>query len=79
MATAPRPELALAPGAAHRVEDDVRALSFSVEPEPDGARQDYSLQSAPTLPLNDAAAFLAGMKVLTAASRVEIGQVEHSV
>ena len=48
---------------------DVRALSFSVELAPDGAnpiRQDYSLQSATTLPMNDAAAFLAVMKVFTA-------------
>jgi len=50
---------------------DVRALSFSVALAPDGAspaRQDYSMQSATTLPLNDAAAFLAVMKVLTGSS-----------
>jgi hypothetical protein len=50
---------------------DVRSLSFSVEYAPDGAntaRQDYSMQNATTLPLNDAAAFLAMMKVLTASS-----------
>ena len=50
---------------------DVRALSFSIELAPDGAnpaRQDYSMQSAPTLPLNDAAAFRAVMNVLTASS-----------
>jgi hypothetical protein len=48
---------------------DVRALSFCIELAPDGAnpiRQDYSLQSATTLPMNDAAAFLAVMKVFTA-------------
>jgi hypothetical protein len=50
---------------------DVRALSFYVELPPDGAnptRQDYSMQSASTLPLNDAAAFRAVMNVLTASS-----------
>ena len=46
---------------------DVRSLSFFIEPAP-GARQDYSMQSAATLPLNDASAFLAMMKVLTAPS-----------
>ena len=50
---------------------DVRALSFFVELAPNGAnlvRHDYSMQSATTLPMNDAAAFLAVMKVLTASS-----------
>ena len=50
---------------------DVRALSFSVELASDGAnhtRHDYSMQSATTLPINDATAFLAVMKVLTASS-----------
>jgi hypothetical protein len=53
---------------------DVRSLSFSVELAPGGAasatvsRQDYSLQNATTLPLNDAYAFLVAMKVLTASS-----------
>ncbi len=50
---------------------DVRALSFSIELATDGAnpaRQDYSMQSAPTLPLNDAAAFRAVVNVLTASS-----------
>jgi len=55
---------------------DVRSLSFSVDLTCDGAaanganlaRQDYSLQNAPTLPINDARAFLATMKVLTASS-----------
>jgi hypothetical protein len=45
---------------------DVRSLSFWVELGP-GVRRDYSLQSAKTLPLNDAAAFLAVIKVLAAA------------
>jgi hypothetical protein len=51
-------------------------LSFSVEFAPGGAatsgakisRQDYSMQNATTLPLNDAHAFLVTMKVLTASS-----------
>src|SRR5271165_2542467 len=50
---------------------DVRALSFYIELPPDGAnpaRQDYSMQSASTLPLNDAVAFRAVMNVLTAPS-----------
>jgi hypothetical protein len=50
---------------------DVRSLSFYIELTPDdsnSARQDYSLQSATTLPMNDAAAFLAVIKVLTASS-----------
>jgi catalase len=44
---------------------DVRSLSFSVE-LPTGGRQDFSMQNATTLPINDARAFLATMKVLTA-------------
>jgi hypothetical protein len=55
---------------------DVRSLSFSVEIAPNGAassnakisRQDYSMQNATTLPINDAHAFLTVMKVLTASS-----------
>jgi len=50
---------------------DVRSLSFSIEPVPNGSnptRWDYSMQSATTLPLNDAAAFLAVIKVLTASN-----------
>jgi hypothetical protein len=50
---------------------DVRSLSFSIEPVLDGSnptRRDYSMQSATTLPLNDAAAFLAVIKVLTASN-----------
>jgi hypothetical protein len=53
---------------------DVRALSFSVDLTRSGTavppvkvdRQDFSLQNATTLPINDAPAFLATMKVLTA-------------
>jgi hypothetical protein len=49
---------------------DVRALSFSIdlsaEASAKNARQDYSMQNATTLPINDAQAFLAVMKVLTA-------------
>ena len=54
---------------------DVRSLSIAVDLTRDGtlppaggaARQDFSLQNATTLPLNDARAFVATMKVLTAA------------
>jgi hypothetical protein len=53
---------------------DVRSLSFSVDltqgqtsvPGAKADRQDFSLQNAPPLPINDARAFLAVMKVLTA-------------
>jgi hypothetical protein len=53
---------------------DVRSLSFSVDLTRDGAavskapagRQDFSMQNATTLPLNDSPAFLAIMKLLTA-------------
>jgi hypothetical protein len=50
---------------------DVRSLSFYVELARDDAnpmRQDYSMQSATTLPMNDAAAFLAVMRILTASN-----------
>lgn len=55
---------------------DVRSLSFSVDLTRDGkvipdsnvTRQDFSLQNAPTLPINDAPAFLAIMKLLTASN-----------
>jgi hypothetical protein len=55
---------------------DVRSLSFSVDLTRDGAavsdanvgRQDFSLQNATTLPINDSPAFLATMKLLTASS-----------
>jgi hypothetical protein len=54
---------------------DVRSLSFYVELVPSSgvntSRQDYSMQNATTLPLNDAHAFLATMKVLTASSPVK--------
>jgi hypothetical protein len=52
---------------------DVRSLSFSVDLTRDGtspaggsSRQDFSMQNATTLPINDSPAFLATMKVLTA-------------
>jgi hypothetical protein len=54
---------------------DVRSLSFSVALALDGAsaaggtlRQDFSMQNATTLPINDSPAFLATMKVLTASN-----------
>jgi hypothetical protein len=55
---------------------DVRSLSFSIDLTRDGTavpaagveRQDFSLQNATTLPINDARAFLATMKLLTASS-----------
>ena len=55
---------------------DVRSLSFSVDltpgvtvaPDASVARQDFSLQNAKTLPINDSTAFLAIVKVLTASS-----------
>jgi hypothetical protein len=55
---------------------DVRSMSFSVDLKRDGSlgtgtspsRQDYSLQNTKTLPINDAAAFLALAKLLTASS-----------
>jgi hypothetical protein len=54
---------------------DVRSLSFSVDLSRDGAspagdtfRQDFSMQNATTLPINDSPAFLATMKVLTASN-----------
>jgi len=57
---------------------DVRSLSFSVDLTQDGApvpganvgRQDFSLQNATTLPINDSPAFLAIMKVLTASNPI---------
>jgi hypothetical protein len=58
---------------------DVRSLSFSVDltrngtetPENSVTRQDFSLQNAATLPINDARAFLATMKVLTARNPIK--------
>jgi catalase len=49
---------------------DVRSLSFSVDLTPDGTagRVDFSLQNTTTLPINDARAFLAVMKLLTASN-----------
>ncbi len=55
---------------------DVRSLSFSVDltrdgtapASPGGGRQDFSLQNTTTLPINDACAFLAIMKLLTASN-----------
>lgn len=55
---------------------DVRALSISVDltrggttvPADGVGRQDFSLQNATTLPLNDTRVFLATMKVLTASN-----------
>lgn len=57
---------------------DVRSLSISVDlardraaiPEANVGRQDFSLQNATTLPINDSPAFLALMKVLTASNQV---------
>jgi hypothetical protein len=56
---------------------DVRSLSFSVDLAGDGAnafapnggRQDFSMQNATTLPINDSAAFVAIMKLLTASNQ----------
>ena len=56
---------------------DVRSLSFSVDLTRNGVaalgangggRQDFSLQNATTLPINDSTAFLAIMKLLTASN-----------
>jgi hypothetical protein len=55
---------------------DVRSLSFSVDLSQEstaalglnGVRQDFSLQNATTLPINDSPAFLALMKVFTASN-----------
>ena len=55
---------------------DVRSLSFSVDltgngmadPAASGTRQDFSLQNTRTLPINDAPAFLAIIKMLTASN-----------
>jgi len=56
---------------------DVRSLSFSVDLARDGtapaggsSRQDFSMQNATTLPINDSPAFLATMKVLTASNPI---------
>jgi hypothetical protein len=54
---------------------DVRSLSFSVDLTQEGiasiggsSRQDFSMQNATTLPINDSPAFLATIKVLTASN-----------
>jgi hypothetical protein len=54
---------------------DVRSLSFSVDLAQDGTapaggslRQDFSMQNATTLPINDSPAFLATINVLTASN-----------
>ncbi len=54
---------------------DVRSLSFFVDLTRDGTasvggspRQDFSMQNATTLPINDSSAFLATIKVLTASN-----------
>jgi hypothetical protein len=54
---------------------DVRSLSFSVDltqggttPVGSSSRQDFSMQNATTLPINDSPAFLATIKVLTASN-----------
>ena len=54
---------------------DVRSMSFSVDltrnglaPGANGGRQDFSLQNAPPLPINDSPAFAAIMKVLAASN-----------
>src|SRR5437867_8716599 len=53
---------------------DVRSLSFSVDltqmPDERYPRQDFSMQNASTLPINDAPAFVATIKVLTASKPV---------
>jgi len=57
---------------------DVRSLSFSVDLAGDGTagsdavpgRQDFSMQNATTLPINDSPAFLATISVLTASNPV---------
>ena len=55
---------------------DVRSLSFSVDltqgaiAGEGSSRQDFSMQNATTLPINDSTAFLATIKVLTASNPV---------
>jgi hypothetical protein len=55
---------------------DVRSLSFSVDltrgdtADAGASRQDFSVQNATTLPINDSPAFLATIKVLTASNPV---------
>jgi hypothetical protein len=55
---------------------DVRSLSFSVDrsrqgtpvPDPSAGRQDFSMQNARTMPINDSSAFAAIFKLLTASN-----------
>jgi hypothetical protein len=57
---------------------DVRSLSFSVDlargaitgPDAKPARQDFSMQNATTLPINDSPAFVATISVLTATNPI---------
>jgi hypothetical protein len=53
---------------------DVRSLSFSVELAPEGmakpCRQDFSMQNATTLPINDSPAFVATIKLLTSSNPI---------
>jgi len=57
---------------------DVRSLSFSIDlaregtvgPDATPGRQDFSMQNATTLPINDSPAFLATISVLTASNPV---------
>ncbi len=57
---------------------DVRSLSFSVDltrdgtagPDSKSSRQDFSMQNATTLPINDSPAFVATISVLTASNPV---------
>src|SRR5438128_9469132 len=53
---------------------DVRSLSFSVDlaqmADERYARQDFSMQNASTLPINDSPAFVATIKVLTASNPI---------
>jgi hypothetical protein len=66
------------PNANSDLKPDVRALSFAVDlvpgdlaaPGADTARQDLSMQSATTLPINDLHAFVVMVKVMTASSPV---------
>ena len=57
---------------------DVRSLSFAVDLAPDNmagdgsSRQDFSMQNATTLPINDSPAFIATIKVLTASNPVAV-------
>jgi hypothetical protein len=54
-----------------RFKPDVRSLSFSVDLSRNGSHvgpQDFSMQNATTLPINDATAFLATIKVLAASN-----------